>query len=92
MTEVYLQYGGSFCGTPRGPFLTVKAEWKDSPLPWQEKGLSYTATGYGKRIPTRYMVKHNDRWMRVYSCVYSNAGTAYIGPSDSPIATVDVYN
>lgn len=44
-----------------------------------EKGLSYTASGYGKRIPTRHKVFFNDRWRRVYVCCFSNSGTAYIG-------------
>ena len=89
MSKMYLQFGGAFCGEPRGPMLTQECEYKESPLPWQERGLSYTATGYGARIPSRYMVKHNGRWRRVYVCQYGNAGTAYIGPSKAPIATVD---
>jgi hypothetical protein len=87
--KLYLQFGGTFCGMPNGPFKTVEAEWKESPLWWHERGLSYTASGYGRRIPSRYMVRHNGRWRRVYVCQYGNAGTAYIGPSAAPIATVD---
>lgn len=45
---------------------------------WQAQGLSYTASGYGKRIPSRYMVRFNNRWHRVYVTIYSNIGTAYI--------------
>ena len=52
---------------------------KDSPLWWQHAGLSYNATGYGKRIPTRDMVHYRGRWRRVYCCIYSNIGTCYIG-------------
>jgi hypothetical protein len=85
--KVYLQFGGAFCGN--GPMLTQECEWKVAPLWWQEKGLQYTATGYGSRIPSSYMVKYNGRWRRVYVCIYGNAGTAYIGPSKAPIATVD---
>jgi len=59
--------------------LVVEVESKESPLWWQEKGLSYTATGYGKRIPTRYMVCYNGKWRRVYCAIYSNIGTCYIG-------------
>lgn len=44
---------------------------------WQEKGLQYTATGYGSKIPTRYMILDGKRWKRVYCMVYSNAGTCY---------------
>ena len=54
-------------------------ESKIDPLPWQTMGLQYTATGYGKRIPTQHKVKFKGRWRRVYCCVFSNVGTLYIG-------------
>ena len=57
----------------------IELETISKPLWWQERGLTYTATGYGKRIPTSYMVKHNNKWRRVYCCIYSNVGTCYIG-------------
>jgi hypothetical protein len=37
-----------------------------------------TSTGYGGKIPTRYMVRYGARWHRVYMLLYSNAGIAYI--------------
>jgi len=51
------------------------------PLWWQVAGLSFTASGYGKRIPTQYMVRFpgERRWRRVYCCVFSNAGTCFVG-------------
>ena len=60
-------------------FHDVTVEAKVSQLWWQEKGLSYTASGYGKRIPTRYMVQLNGKWRRVYCVIFSNSGTYYIG-------------
>ena len=60
-------------------FHTIRILAKESPLWWQENGLSYTASGYGKRIPTRYMVRFNGKWRRVYCVIYSNIGTCYIG-------------
>ena len=54
-------------------------ECKVEPLEWQKQGLSYTASGYGSRIPTQYMVRFNNRWRRVYCYIYSNIGTLYIG-------------
>lgn len=60
-------------------FHTFQVDAKENPLWWQERGLSYTASGYGKRIPTRYMVQLNGKWRRVYCCVYSNSGICYIG-------------
>lgn len=59
--------------------FTVQVEMKEKPLWWQEKGLSFTATGYGSRIPTRYIVKFNGKWRRVYCRIYSNSGTLFIG-------------
>ena len=53
-------------------------EVKTAILPWQELGLSFTASGYGKKIPTSYKVKYNNRWKRVYSICYSNVSTEYI--------------
>lgn len=49
------------------------------PLWWQLKGLSYTASGYGNKIPTEYMVRMFDqRWHRVYCIIHSNNGTCYV--------------
>lgn len=38
----------------------------------------YSATGYGRKIPTRYMLKIGTRWHRVYMMQFSNSGTAYV--------------
>lgn len=48
------------------------------PLWWQARGLSYTASGYGSKIPTSRMVRVDERWYRVYCMIWSNAGTCYI--------------
>jgi len=49
------------------------------PMKHHELGLSWTATGYGTKIPTRYMVRTIDsKWRRVYCCIYSNSGTLYV--------------
>ena len=37
-----------------------------------------TVSGYGGKIPTRYMVKYAGRWHRVYAMQYGNSGSAYI--------------
>jgi hypothetical protein len=59
-----------------GDGATVTGE--DRPLWWHVKGLQYTASGYGKAIPTRWMVKVDGRTYRVYCSIYSNNGTCYI--------------
>lgn len=53
---------------------------KEKPLQHHILGLTYTATGYGGKLPTRYMVKNkgSGKWHRVYSVYYSNVSTEYI--------------
>lgn len=55
-------------------------ETKVQLLWWQERGLSFTSTGYGRRIPMRYMVRlpGDPRWRRVYCAVFGNNGTCYV--------------
>ena len=60
-------------------FWSRKVPVKISPLPWQLLGLTETATGYGAKLTTRYMVEFNGRWRRVYCAQFSNVGTIYIG-------------
>jgi len=90
MTTAYLQFGGAVFGG--GPMQTIGVDIKESMLPWQARGLSYTATGYGRKIPTAYMVKWEGRWRRVYCCVYGNSGTCYLAKGSDWICTVDIYN
>ena len=56
------------------------AETQDRPLWWQVQGLSYTASGYGARIPTSKVVRleGETRFRRVYCAIYSNIGTCYV--------------
>jgi hypothetical protein len=37
-----------------------------------------SATGYGSKIPTRYMLEYGGRWRRVYMMQYGNSGSAYV--------------
>lgn len=37
-----------------------------------------SVSGYGKVIPTQYLVKYKNRWRRVYCSIFSNVGTLYI--------------
>lgn len=37
----------------------------------------YSASGYGRKIPTRFMVKVENRWHRVYAICFSNAASLY---------------
>ena len=75
----------------RDCFLTREVELREKPLAWQIKGLQYTATGYGSRIPTRWQIKVDGRWLRVYCIVYSNAGTLFIGKKYDGSAVVQIW-
>lgn len=63
---------------------------KRKPLYRHVKNLSYTRTGYGKKIPTEWQVKYNNRWYRVYVCIYSNSGTCYISTKNQDITVHSV--
>lgn len=89
--SAYLHFGsGKFRpdGLPE-PRLTVRVPARRVPLWWQEKGLSFTGSGYGRRIPSELQVFWENKWRRVYICIFSNSGTAYIGPANDWLATVD---
>lgn len=58
--------------------LEKEGRVKVSPLGWQERGLSYTASGYGSKVPTSRMIKVDGRWRRVYCICYGNGGTCYV--------------
>jgi hypothetical protein len=62
---------------------------KRAPMPHHIQGLSFTASGYGSRIPTELMVWHEGFWRRVYCCIFSNIGTCYIIRGRKPaVATI----
>lgn len=66
----------------------VKAQY--APMAHHLAGLMWTASGYGRRIPMRYMVQWQERWRRVYYCSMSNAGTAYIGKLSDGITVQEI--
>jgi len=63
----------------RDSFLAQSVPVKRAPMAHHLAGLSWTATGYGRRIPTEYMVQVFGKWRRVYCRIYSNIGTLFIG-------------
>lgn len=65
-------------------------EVKTSLLWWQKRGLSYTASGYGRKIPTDKMIKVSNRWFRIYCAIYSNCGTLYICRKGKEITVFNV--
>lgn len=81
----YLQHGRA-----GEPMSTESVEAKESPMPHHAAGLSWTATGYGERIPTTYMVRVEGRWRRVYCYLISNSGTLFIGRNLRTGTVVDI--
>lgn len=63
---------------------------KYAPMGHHLAGLTWTATGYGARIPTPYMVRVNGKWRRVYCRIYSNIGTMFIGRKYDGTQIVDI--
>jgi len=59
---------------------SVPVPTREAPLQWHVRGLQYTASGYGRKIPTPYMVQlpGSPRWRRVYCAIFGNAGTCYV--------------
>lgn len=60
------------------PRISLSVPCKDAPMWWHTHGRTWTASGYGRRIPSPRMVQINGRWRRVYVCIFSNSGTAYV--------------
>ena len=60
------------CGSVRQTCV-VPAKACEYPLRGQ------TVSGYGKAMPTAYMVRLNGRWRRVKACCHSNVSTMYVG-------------
>lgn len=86
MNTYFLHGNSERADGSKDSFWTIEVEAKDAPMKHHLSGLSWTATGYGKAIPSRTMVKYNGRWRRVYVCIFSNSGTAYIkAPSGQTI-------
>lgn len=51
---------------------------REKPLPWQARGLMYTRTGYGKKIPTSKQLFVLNRWRRIYCSIFSNSGVCFV--------------
>ena len=74
----------------RDSFLTQSVPVKYAPMAHHLAGLTWTATGYGARIPTPYMVQVFGKWRRVYCRIYSNIGTLFIGRKYDGTQIVDI--
>ena len=56
-------------------FGTFEVEIKVTAVP--RKGQ--TQSGYGRNLPTQYVIRFNDKWHRVKCICFSNSGTLFIG-------------
>ena len=56
----------------------VATELEYTPLAWQKQGLQQTATGYGRKLTTRYKISFEGRLYRVYCTCFSNSGSNWI--------------
>ena len=59
----------------------IAASWDDlvdAPLWWHEAGYGQTASGYGRRLTTRYKIPHGGRLYRVYATCFSNVASFWI--------------
>ena len=72
-------------GTWGGPYQTVSVEHKETEAP-----RHYSASGYGSKIPTAYMVKYLNRWRRVYCVCYSNSGTLYAMVAGEKVVVTEI--
>lgn len=59
-------------------YVADENDFVDRPLWFHNRGLSQTATGYGKRLTSSRCLWFNGRLHRIYVCCFSNSGTAYI--------------
>ena len=74
----------------RDSFLTQSVPVKYAPMAHHLAGLTWTASGYGARIPMPYMVRVHGKWRRVYCRIYSNIGTLFIGRKYDGTQIVDI--
>jgi hypothetical protein len=56
----------------------VQFQSREKLLSWQARGLMYTASGYGKKIPTTKQLFILGRWRRMYCSIFSNVGVCFI--------------
>lgn len=58
-----------------------------------EPPIAPTVSGYGGKIPTRFMLRYDNMWRRVYMMQYGNSGTPYIlhRGADLVLDTVTTY-
>lgn len=46
-------------------------------LSWQKRGLQQTASGYGHRLVSRYMINFEGKLRRIYQTCFSNVASSW---------------
>ncbi len=54
-----------------------RTELVDAPLWWHLRGLSQTASGYGRKLTTPHKINFNGKLYRIYCTCFSNAGSCW---------------
>jgi len=57
-----------------GPYKEEEVPVKETVVPLKGTTLS----GYGKALPTPFMVQYTGKWLRVKNVCYSNSGTLWV--------------
>jgi hypothetical protein len=58
-------------------FVVDRADLISAPLQWQAQGLQQTATGYGAKLTTIYLIQYEGRRYRIYATCYGNASSSW---------------
>ena len=61
-----------------------------NPLWYHLQNIQQTATGFGEKLSTEYMVEYLGRKRRIYVSQHSNVGTAYINVKGEKVI-VEIY-
>lgn len=57
--------------------LSFREELQYSPPAWMKRGLQESRTGYGARLNSGYKISFEGRLYRVYTTIFSNAGSSW---------------
>jgi hypothetical protein len=76
--KVFTQHDINTSGSSPCIYADPASDLHTDPLPWQLAGRSFTATGYGSRIPTTYKLNLAGKLYRVYATCYGNAASTWI--------------
>jgi hypothetical protein len=82
--EAYIQTKSAKADGTFDSYLTIRVPARETTTPWKGR----TLTGYGRALPTPYMVKWRRHWYRVKCICFGNSNTLYIGKTYDQCLTV----